>query len=66
MKWIELNKARKLQFNEPVFVKRPNEFAHGKLIKKEQSKDGLKFTFQIAAFDGGAFEADDITHIAIP
>lgn len=70
MKWIPIDKARKLQIDVPVFTKdAAGFFHHGKLIKEEKTKAGIERTFEIAQFHEGFAErpilASNITHVAI-
>lgn len=71
MKFIEVSKARKLEFNQPVIVVRSQgETCMGRLTKKEQTTEGTVFSFEIARFYEDAGDAPliitNVTHVAIP
>lgn len=72
MKWIDVQQARKLTFNVPVFTKnKDGVFGLGKLIKKEQTATGMAYSFAVTYYDPGQtepvyFTCSDITHVAIP
>lgn len=72
MKWIELNKARQLKFNEPVIVKDAEGVTMGKLIEKKHTEKGIVHTFEVALFsdkfpvNGDPVYSMNVTHIAIP
>jgi hypothetical protein len=76
MKWIEINKARGLKFQQPVFVKdNEDRTFQAKLVKKEDDGAGIVHSFEVATFAGGEYIKDgdlvptivtNITHVAIP
>lgn len=70
MKWIELSKAKNLEFNAPVFTKsKDGVFGMGRLVEKRHTALGLVYTFEAATFAYDQSEPSyvtDITHIAIP
>lgn len=72
MKWIPIDKARKLIFNLPVFTQsKDGIFGIGKLVKKEQTDKGVVHSFAVTYYDGTNpepvyFTCTDITHVAIP
>lgn len=71
MKWIEVNKARNLDFNTPVFIKvdgETPEYGQGRLVKKEVTKDGVINTFEMATFENEVklLTLTNVTHVAIP
>lgn len=77
MKWIELSKAKNIEFNKVLFLKSDGEkpdslkwYYAGKLVEIKQTDKGLVHTFEIATFDGESespvYLTTEITHIAIP
>lgn len=71
MKWIPIDKARKLQIDEPVFTKdAAGYYHHCKLVKEEKTKEGVVRTFEVAQFHEGYLDkpttTTSITHVAIP
>lgn len=52
MKFLEIEKARGLKFNTPVFVRIDNDTtpAVGRMLEMKQTKDGLVRVFEIAGF----------------
>lgn len=71
MKFIEVNKARKLKFGEPVLaLDKRGEYWNAKLLKKEEHSGGVVFTFEKAEFyderGDSPLTSTDITHVAIP
>ena len=73
MKWIDINKVRGLEIDQIVFVKdTDNDFSCARLIKIEQTKDGVVKTFDVAVFgqdysgNGEPCLQTNITHVAIP
>jgi hypothetical protein len=52
MKFIEVDKARKLDFNTPVFVRIDNDPtpAVGRMLKVEHTAQGVVRTFEVAGF----------------
>lgn len=70
MKWIEISKAKGIQFNKPVFLKdeTSGNYYLGKMIKEEKTAAGLIKTFECAAFDPitAGEKRTDFTHVAIP
>lgn len=72
MKWIEIDKSKKLKFNEPVFIQYTNGkgdpvFGQGKLLEEKSTGTGTIKTFAVAQFEGDdPVHVVTVTHVAVP
>lgn len=67
MKWLEVQKAKHIEFNKTLFLKDAKEFYIGKLVEKKQTKEGLIHTFEVAVFEKSEpVYIDTITHFIVP
>lgn len=56
MKWIDINSARGLEIDQPVFTKdAEGNFGYGRLIKEEKTIKGIVRTFETARFEPKIF-----------
>lgn len=74
MKFIEVEKARSLKFNTPVFVRIDNDPtpAVGRMLEMKHTKDGVVRVFELTGFsedfDGVpvTLTTTKVTHVCIP
>lgn len=69
MKFIEVEKARNLEIDQPVLTKNDKgEIGYGKLIEEKKTATGIQRTFEMARFGEGdhPHEEINITHVCIP
>ena len=50
MKFIDIQKAKGLEINKPVFIIDQDTYGLGKLVKIEQTINGTVRTFEVAQF----------------
>lgn len=70
MKWIEIEKAKSLAFNEEVLIQDKSGITIGKLVEKKHTADGIKNTFLVHVPSDAVPANDDpvysttVTHVA--